>query len=242
MGLRHLLAPTAGIALLLCALLPPTAEAGSEKAAVGSQPPYPTGPAYDVFTATLPGLGLLLDTNGDGAVNDERCDSNGEARLALVGATLQIITAAGIACNALPSPGPQEVCFGVLTVPALALQAEAIVIAQCKLQDGLVQTAEIIATYQNSKHILASGLEEDLLQCNSLISLRSPQAFGGRAEEVREFVKLRIDQYELAGLKATDLAKARQKLNLGSTDLAAGRYPQAYASFCVAYAILSAAL
>jgi hypothetical protein len=240
MRMRDLLTPIAVTALLLCAVLPPRAEAGDEKAAVGSEPPYPSGTDYDIFTATLPGLLLLLDANGDGALNDERCDSNGEARLALVGATIQTLTAAGIACNALPSPA-QEVCFGVLTTIALALQAEAIVVAQCRFQDGLVQAAEITAAYQNTRHILTSRLEEDLLACNLLISLRFPQASGGRAEEVQGVVQLRIEQYEAAGLAAVDSSKARVSLNKGVTHFAAGRYPQAFADFCQAYSILSAA-
>ena len=246
MRMRDLLTPIAATALLLCAVLPPSAEAGDEKAAVGSEPPYPSGTDYDIFTATLPGLGLLLDANGDGKLNDERCDSNGEARLALVGATLQTLTVAGIACNALPTgfpppaPGPQEACFAVLTPIALALQAEAIVIAQCRFQDGLVQAAEITAAYQNTRHILATRLEEDLLACNLLISLRFPQASGGRGEEVQGLVQTRIEQYEAAGLPAVDSSKARVNLNKGATNFAAGRYPQAFADFCLAYSILSA--
>ena len=240
MRMRDVLTPIAAMALLLCAVLPLRADAGDEKAAVGSEPPYPSGTDYGIFTATLPGLGLLLDANGDGALNDERCDSNGEARLARVGATIQTLTAAGIGCNALP-PVAQEVCFGVLTPIALALQAEAIVVAQCRFQDGLVQSAEITAAYQNTRHILASRLEEDLLACNLLISLRFPQASGGRAEEVLGLVKLRIEQYEAAGLSAVDSSKARLNLIKGGTDFGAGRYPQAFASFCLAYSILSAA-
>jgi hypothetical protein len=229
------------IVAVLFAALPLVAEAVEEKAAVGFDPPYPSGASYDVFTATLPGLGLLSDGDGDGSDNDERCDSNGEARLALVFAELQIITAAGIACNALVSPGPQEVCFGLLTIPALALQAESIVVAQCKYQDGLVQAAEITAGYQNTRHMLATRIEEDLLGCNTLMSLRYPQADGGRAEEVRDLLKLRIDQYAMAGLAAISENKARENVSRGEADFAAGRFAAAYAHFCQAYAILAAA-
>ena len=56
MGVRDLLAPSATIVAVLLAMLPLVAEAGDEKAAVGSQPAYPTGASYDAFTATLPGL------------------------------------------------------------------------------------------------------------------------------------------------------------------------------------------
>jgi hypothetical protein len=127
-----------------------------------------------------------------------------------------------------------------LTPIALALQAEAIVVVQCRFQDGLVQAAEITAAYQNTRHILASRLEEDLLACNLLISLRFPQASGGRGEEVQGLVQTRIEQYEAAGLPAIDSSKARVNLNKGVTNFAAGRYPQAFADFCLAYSILSA--
>ena len=94
-------------------------------------------------------------------------------------------------------------------IAALALQANAIAISQCKYQDGLVQAAEISAGYQNTRHMLATRLEEDLLDCHTLMSLRLPQADGGRAEEVFELLKLRIDQYVSAGLAAIPESKAR---------------------------------
>ena len=77
--------------------------------------------------------------------------------------------------------------------------------------------------------------------CNLLISLRFPEASGGRAAEVKEFVKLRIEQYEAAGLAALDASKARKNLNDGGANLTAGRYTQAYTNFCAAYSVLSAA-
>src|SRR4029453_18378893 len=125
MGVRDLMAPSATIVAVLFAMLPLIAEAGDEKAAVGSQPGYPSGPSYDVFTATLPGLGLLVDTNGDGAVNDERCNSNGKSAQALVAGSPQGAIAAGVLCNLAPSGPPlflQEACFAGVAIAALALQ------------------------------------------------------------------------------------------------------------------------
>ena len=170
------------------------------------------GASYDAFTATLPGLGLLVDTNGDGAFNDERCNSNSKSAQALVAGSLQVLIATGILCNLVPSGPPlflQEACFAVVAVAAAAVQADTITISQCKYQDGLVQAAEITAAYQNTRHMLATRLEEDLLECNTLMSLRLPQADGGRAEEVLGLLKLRIDQYVAAGLAATPESKAR---------------------------------
>ena len=53
--------------------------------------------------------------------------------------------------------------------------------------------------------------------------------------------RTRIEQYEAAGLALIDSSKARLNLNKGATNLAARRYPQAYANFCDAYSTLSAA-
>jgi hypothetical protein len=244
MGVRHFLAPIATIVSLLFVTLPLVANAGDEKAAVGSQPGYPAGASYDAFTATLPGLGLLPDRNGDGAVNDERCDFNGKSELALVQGSLQVLIATGILCNLVPSGPPlflQEVCFAGIAVAAATLQGSAIVISQCKYQDGLVQAAEITAAYQNTRHMAATRLEEDLLVCHPLVSLRLPQADGGRAEEVLGLLKLRIDQYTAAGLAAISQSKARENVRLGEADFAAGRFAQAHAHLCQAYNTLAAA-
>jgi hypothetical protein len=223
-----------GVLLLLATVAPPTASAGEERATVGFAPAYPFGPSYDVFTATLPGLGFLSDTNGDGALNDERCNANSRAQVAIVDATFRILVAAGIACNALP-PGAQEVCFGVLTVPALALQADATVIAQCALQDGLVQTAEIQASFENTRHLLASDLEGELLTCNRIMSLVLPASVGGRAEEVSEFVKVRLEQFETANGPSARTKNARTRHDAGVAALAGALYGDAYVNFCVAY-------
>ena len=234
---RSVLASSMGV-LLLLGVVAPMARAGEEPAAVGFAPAYPAGPSYDVFTATLPGLGFLSDTNGDGKLNDERCNANSRAQVAIVDATFRILVAAGIACNALPAGPPafaQEICFGVLTVPALALQADATVIAQCALQDGLVQTAEIQASFENTRHLLASDLEEELLKCNRVMSLLFPASVGGRAEEVRDFVRVRVEQFEAANRPAASAKKARTRLDAGVTALAGAHYHAAYDDFCAAY-------
>jgi hypothetical protein len=233
-----------GVLLLLAMVAPPAALAGEERATVGFDPAYPAGPSYDVFTATLPGLGFLSDTNGDGALNDERCNANSRAQVAIVDATFRILVAAGIACNALPAGPPafaQEICFGVLTVPALALQSDAIVIAQCALQDGLVQTAEIQASFENTRLLLASDIEEELLRCNRIMSLLYPASVGGRAEEVRDFVQVRLEQFEATNRSSQRASTARTRHTDGVTALAAGRYREAYEGFCTSYRHLATA-
>ena len=78
MRTRTLAASMVGLALAL-SVIAPFAATAAEEAPVGFPAGYPSGADYDVFVATLPGFGLLVDTNGDGAVNDERCDPNGHA-------------------------------------------------------------------------------------------------------------------------------------------------------------------
>jgi hypothetical protein len=237
-------ASIAGLALAL-SVIAPLAAAADEQAPVGFPVVYPSGASYDVFVATLPGFGLLVDTNGDGAVNDERCDPNGHANLAIVGASLQFIEVASLACLALPSTPPlflQQACYLTASILAAARAADEIVIEQCKYQDGLVQAAEISAAYQNTKHVLASRLEEDLLQCNNLISLRFPAALGGRAEEVNGLVQLRIEQFESLGLAPDATKRARTNLTRGVAALGAEKYQEAGHFFCVAYGILANSL
>lgn len=241
---RDLVASTVGVALALC-MIAPLRAAAVEQAPVGFPVAYPSGASYDVYVATLPGFGLLQDTNGDGAFNDERCDPNGHASLAIVGSSLQFIEVAAIACLALPSGPPvfaQEICYGVSAVLAAARAADEIVISQCKYQDGLVQAAEISAAYQNTKHILASRLEEDLLACNNLLSLRFPAALGGRAEEVIGLVTLRIEQFEALALAPGATQRARTHLARGEAALGAAKYLDAGHFFCTSYGILAATL
>ena len=109
----------------------------------------PFGPAYDTWVATLPGFGLLLDTDGDGNLRNERCDTNAEAEQQLVLASLQAAQLAlDYACEvAIISP----FACPVAAAAAAAVLATEITIAQCSFQDGLVDAIEIETTYENSR-------------------------------------------------------------------------------------------
>lgn len=122
-------------------------------------PAYPVGGNYDTFTATLSGFGLLYDSSDDGtATNDERCDSDGEAAQQIALATEKVICElAYIAADAAPADaltvaGRIALFAGVAICTAVVVATE-ITIAQCSLQDGLVDSSEIEATYENSKII-----------------------------------------------------------------------------------------
>ena len=164
MRTRHLVAWTIAAALLLPPALPVTAGATQEAGQVGFQANFPAGPGYDAMTASLAGLGLLLDTNGNGETNDEYCDTNGEAKLALVEASFGTLVAGGAVCDALP-PGAKEVCYGVLSPFALTLRSNAVAIIQCSTQDGFVDAAQTEAAFENTKILIASGLERNLRPC-----------------------------------------------------------------------------
>jgi hypothetical protein len=237
MKTRGLVASTVGVALLLTVVLPLTAGAGEERAAVGSPPPFPAGASYDALIATLPGFGLLLDTNGNGKLNDEYCDTNGEANLALVAGPYAVIQAGELACHAIPEPG-DDVCAAALVAVAVPFQANAIVITQCGLQDGFVDKAQVKASFENTRHAIASGLERNLLNCNLLVSLRLPQSVGGRAEEVRDLFAFRIGQFETVGQAPLRLSKAKKQLAEGDADFAAARYRKAYEHWCLGYQFL----
>jgi len=240
MSMRDLTRAALGAALLLSVVLPTPSGATQEAALLGRQPTFPAGASYEVFTATLPGLGLLLDADGDGAVNDEWCDSDGEARIAIVGATFKTLVAAGTLCGALPTPA-KEICYGALAVAAAALESEATVIAQCAFQDSLVDGAVLGATYENTRHALAFRLERHLSRCDTLVSLQQPLASGGRAEELRDLLETRIEQFEALGLSPVSAQRARERLTEGTTEFARARYQTAFSKWCAAYTALQSA-
>jgi hypothetical protein len=118
-------------------------------------PAYPSGPDYDAFTATLPGLGLLLD----GSTN--RCDTDAEAGAEIAASVFTAIQAAEFACEVLP-PGAEDACYGVILVNGVVQVANEIAKSQCAFQDGLIDGAEIEAAYENSVIIHENLLEHDM--------------------------------------------------------------------------------
>jgi hypothetical protein len=150
------------VAAILCTLSASGVWAGPPLSMSTFTPAYPAGPSYDAAVASLPGLGLLPDGT------DDRCSTNGEADLLLVTSTFNIVGAAEFVCEALPV-GAKEICFGALSIVALANEAAGIAKAQCDFQDGLIDGAEIEAAFENSKIIHADlGLHDDKLDAHDL--------------------------------------------------------------------------
>ena len=224
-----------------------------ERAPVGFEPAYPTGSGYDTFIG--PAFGSdITDGDGDGNFNDEQCNPDREAELAEIAATLGVLVALGTTCEALPSgpdvvcttppiapaPGPQEFCMAALTVPATLLEVNAIAITRCEIQGALVEGAEVEAAYENTKLILSRDLEQHLRECNQLVGLFLPRRVGGRLEEVRAFVDLRIKAFDRAVAQSPQdlskgLARAKWWFARGDARLAASRFKDAYREYCSAY-------
>jgi hypothetical protein len=115
---------------------------------------YPAGSNYETFRATLSGLGAMIDTPGsEPGLNDERCDANFEAGVAIAAATFAFANIiAETVCEALPELAdiPCWVAQGVLQVAA---EANNTVGSQCAIVDGAVDAAEIEAGYENTRAI-----------------------------------------------------------------------------------------
>ena len=209
-------------------------------------PAYPEGDDYDLFTATLDDLGLLADSDDEGdALNDERCDSNGEATQQLVIATINAIATLEFGCAALP-PAAEDICFGVLAVNEIARTAAEINIAQCALQDALVDGAEIEAAFENtvklinlSSKVYEKQIEDNLLDCRPVVGLFLPESSGGLSEWVSELVDQRIDQFDEAIGDPQRVQEADLRLAEGDVEFDAGNFEKAYCLYCASYSALA---
>jgi len=125
---------------------------------------YPGGSNYETFRATLPGLGAMSDTNGDGSLADERCDANFEAGVAIASAVFSFASIAiDLGCHALPELLDIP-CFVAAEIVALAAEATNTVAAQCALVDGAVDATEIEAAYENTVRLFGNlGTHHDAL-------------------------------------------------------------------------------
>jgi hypothetical protein len=239
--------PMAAMALWLAAGVAPAGAAdlscpgpdGSscEKADVGFVPRYPdpaTAPDYGVFIATLPGLGYLTDGDGDGSVHDEGCDPDKVSGLGAGIAALSTIVALTPGCNTAPE-NIDSGCFAAMTILTTALEGVSIVETQCGLQDGLVGGAEAEAAYENTKMLAATQLELSLQDCMPLGTVVLPRALGGRAEEVADLVRHRIDQMNALGATPTGVGRAEAYYAIATAQLQGAEYRNAYGNFCKAY-------
>jgi hypothetical protein len=155
-------------------------------------PPYPTGSSYEVFTATLEGLDLLSDSaDPDTDLNNERCSADGEAeiQIALAAEKLAAITAQAF-CDVIVVAagfGTNAVACGVAAGLQMAVAATEIAESQCALQDALVDSAEIEATYENTTMMLGH-LEDIQYKLDHIVELRQVHLEVVEVTEGREFL------------------------------------------------------
>ena len=108
------LAITVGAVVLTAGTLPAWAEGEFlQPWEIVAKGRYPSGVAYDLFTLTMPGLGLLFESGDQPFPNnlrDDRCDANGEAagHIALSTA-LAVSVPLQAACDVAPE-GPVKSC------------------------------------------------------------------------------------------------------------------------------------
>ena len=129
----------------------------SHAASSGFPPDYPSGGNYDVYTATLPGLGIMLA----GATNRTDASAVGGAWIAFEVLEFLALTAQAV-CDAALLGAP--VACPLAGIANAAARADQVVLNQAAYQDGLIDGAEIEAAYENTVTIIGQGndLNDDL--------------------------------------------------------------------------------
>jgi hypothetical protein len=113
-------------------------------------PDYPSGGNYDVYTATLPGLGIML------AGPQNRTDASAVGGAFIAYDVLEFLAlAAQAVCDASLLGAP--IACPLAGVANAAARADQIVLQQAAYQDGLIDGAEIEASFENSKTIIGQG-------------------------------------------------------------------------------------
>jgi hypothetical protein len=113
-------------------------------------PDYPSGGNYDVYTASLPGLGIML------AGPQNRTDASAVGGAFIAYDVLEFAAlAAQAVCDASLLGAP--VACPLAGVANAAARADQIVLQQAAYQDGLIDGAEIEAAYENSVTIIGQG-------------------------------------------------------------------------------------
>jgi hypothetical protein len=129
----------------------------SHAASSGFPPDYPSGGNYDTYTASLPGLGIMLA----GPTNRTDASAVGGAWIAYDVLEFLAITAQGV-CDAALLVAP--IACPLAAIANAAARATQIVLQQADYQDALIDGAEIEAAYENTVTIIGQGndLNDDL--------------------------------------------------------------------------------
>jgi len=169
--------------------------------ATGFTPHYPSGGNYDVYTASLPGLGIMLA----GPTNRTDASAMGGAWIAFDTLALAAIQAQAV-CDAASFPVDIVAC-GFAGIAHESAQADQVVLQQAAYQDGLIDGAETEAAYENSVIIIGQGnaLSADLGTHDSEIKALIGN---GAAGENQQLIKIFMSrQLEIMRLLITPEAK-----------------------------------
>ena len=123
----------------------------------GFSPDYPSGGNYSVYTATLPGLGIMLG----GPTNRTDASAVGGAWIAFDVLDFLALAAQAV-CDASLLGAP--IACPLAGIANAAARADQVVLQQANYQDALIDGAEIEAAYENSVVIIGqgNGLSADL--------------------------------------------------------------------------------
>jgi hypothetical protein len=202
-------------------------------------PDYPTGGVYTGVRDAIIGGGP-----GD---NTTRCSADLEAgELLAVGVAQAAQAVAQLVCDAA-TPGSEVAACLPVTAVNLALAVAEFQAGACALQDGLIDSAEIEAGFENTVKLIdlntklyETQMERNLLNCTAVVGFILPEADGGLAEWVAMFVQERIDQYTPIINDPFRIVEAQDHLDQGNVDFGLGNFEDAYSGYCKAYGSLVA--
>jgi len=169
--------------------------------ASGFSPNYPSGGNYDVYTAALPGLGIMLA----GPTNRTDASAVGGAWLAS-DTSENAARVAQAVCDAASFPVNIVACAAAGVATGLAL-ADQIVLQQAAYQDALIDGAETEAAYENSVVTIGQGnaLSADLGTHDSEIKALIENGTAGENQQLIKIIMSR--QVEIMRLLITPNSK-----------------------------------
>jgi hypothetical protein len=168
----------------------------------GFPPDYPSGGNYAVYTASLPGLGIMLA----GPTNRTDASAVGGAWIAFDSLEFLAITSQA-ACDASLLGAP--IACALAGIANAAVKSDQVVLQQAAYQDGLIDGVEIEAAYENTVTIIGQGnnLNTDLAAHDSDIKTLLADS-SGAGDENQQLIKIFMSrQLEIMRLLITPQAK-----------------------------------
>jgi hypothetical protein len=209
-----------------------------------------SAPNWESMISTLQGIDALPSGLPSSDFN-QRCDPDVKTVLAVLAASLEAAhDAADAACEIVPdilvvilgegaTVPAKEICFAITLILNVFNSAAEGLDDDCDEQDGLVQSAEIEAMYNNTLALynlkLRLKIEQNLLNTASPMGLfELPSSLGGYLEIARAIVAQTIANMNAAGANE-NATSANAQLSTGDSDYAAKQYKAAYKAYQSAY-------